>query len=124
MAVNLVTDERRPLLLESFSRSGTVHAVAGVGHPDAFFAALRDAGFAIVEHALPDHAALDPAALPFPPDASVLMTEKDAVKCRQFARPGWWWVDLEVEVDRAAAEVLLASILERTGLARAGASLG
>ncbi|HET7204108.1 MAG TPA: tetraacyldisaccharide 4'-kinase [Steroidobacteraceae bacterium] len=121
-AINLVTGERQPL--ESFPRSVRLHAAAGVGHPAAFFAALRDAGLSIVEHALADHAALDPAALPFPADASVLMTEKDAVKCRQFARPGWWWVDLDVEVDRAEAEALLASILERTGLARAGVPLG
>jgi tetraacyldisaccharide 4'-kinase len=121
-AVNLVTGECKPL--EAFSSSSRVHAVAGVGHPAAFFAALRDAGVPVVEHALPDHAALDPAALPFPPGASVLMTGKDAVKCRHFAGPDWWRVELEVEVDRAEAELLIASILERTGLIRAGAALG
>ena len=60
----------------------------------------------------------------FPADATVLMTEKDAVKCRGFGQPGWWWVDLEVRVDRAEAEALLASIYERTGLTGAGAVLG
>jgi tetraacyldisaccharide 4'-kinase len=121
-AVHLAGGERRPL--ESFAHTGRLHAVAGVGHPEAFFAALRAAGLAVVEHVLADHAVLDPAALPFPPDATVLMTEKDAVKCRAFVQPGWWWVDLAVEVDRTDAATLLASILERTGLVRAGAPLG
>jgi tetraacyldisaccharide 4'-kinase len=121
-AVNLVNGERRPL--DAFARVGKLHAVAGVGHPEAFFAALRESGLDPVEHALPDHASLDPGALPFPADATVLMTEKDAVKCRGFGQPGWWWVDLEVRVDRAEAEALLASIYERTGLTGAGAVLG
>jgi tetraacyldisaccharide 4'-kinase len=121
-AVNLVSGERRPL--QAFGDAQSLHALAAIGHPDAFFRALRDAGLRPVEHALPDHAALDPQALPFPPDVTVLMTEKDAVKCREFGQPGWWWVDLEVAIDRTDAETLLASIHERTGLAGAGAVLG
>ena len=27
------------------------------------------------------------------------MTEKDAVKCLRFARPGWWYVELDVEFE-------------------------
>jgi tetraacyldisaccharide 4'-kinase len=121
-AVNLVNGERRSLT--AFAGVGGLHAVAGVGHPAAFFAGLRESGLDPVEHPLPDHASLDPGALPFPADATVLMTEKDAVKCRGFGQPGWWWVDLEVRVDRTEAEALLASIYERTGLTGAGAVLG
>jgi tetraacyldisaccharide 4'-kinase len=121
-AVNLVTSERKPLA--HFVGSADLHAVAAVGHPPAFFAALERAGLDFVSHALPDHSALDPAALPFASDATVLMTEKDAVKCTAFGQPDWWWVDLEVGVDRADAELLLASILERVGLTGAGVPLG
>jgi tetraacyldisaccharide 4'-kinase len=121
-AVNLVDGERRALA--SFTTATDLHAVAAVGHPQAFFAALRAAGLQVLTHALPDHAALDPAALPFPPQATVLMTEKDAVKCRGFAQPGWWWVELEVEVDAAATDELLESLFERIRRARPGVSLG
>jgi tetraacyldisaccharide 4'-kinase len=120
-AVNLASGERRPL--EAF-RGRPAHAVAGIGHPQAFFGALRAAGLAVEPHALADHAALDPAALPFPAQATVLMTEKDAVKCRAFAGADWWFVELAVGLDRADASALLALILERTGLTGAGVQLG
>jgi tetraacyldisaccharide 4'-kinase len=121
-AVNLSTGERREL--RRFCGAAGLHAVAGIGHPEAFFAGLRAAGLAFAEHALPDHAGLDPNALPFPGDATILMTEKDAVKCRDYARPDWWWVDLEVAIEREAARLLLDTVLERTGLTGAGVRLG
>ena len=52
------------------------------------------------------------------------MTEKDAVKCAGYARPGWWYVELDVGVDREAARDLVALILERIGLTGAGVKLG
>jgi tetraacyldisaccharide 4'-kinase len=120
-AVNLCTGERRPL--DAF-RGRPVHAVAGIGHPDAFFDGLRAAGLEPQAHALADHAPLDPAALPFPAGATVLMTEKDAVKCRNHAGADWWFVELEAHLDRAAADELLATILGRAGLTGAGVRLG
>jgi tetraacyldisaccharide 4'-kinase len=119
--LNLLSGERREI--ESF-RGSQVHAVAGVGNPAAFFAALRRAGIVPQEHPLPDHARLDPSALPFPDHATVMMTEKDAVKCRGYARPGWWFVELEVGIERETARDLLALVLERTGLTGAGVKLG
>ena len=121
-AVNLQSGERRPLV--SFRGPAELHAVAGIGHPAAFFHALRAAGLAVVGHPLPDHAALDAAHLPFPQAATVLMTEKDAVKCSGWAPPGWWWVELEVDIARSDAAMLLGSVLERTGLTGAGETLG
>jgi tetraacyldisaccharide-1-P 4'-kinase len=52
------------------------------------------------------------------------MTAKDAVKCRGFAGPDWWWVELEVALDRDDATRLLGLVLERTGLTGAGVPLG
>lgn len=121
-AVRLTTGERRPL--ESLRTMNDLHAVAAIGHPEAFFAALRSAGLQFTEHALRDHSALDRGSLPFPPQATVLMTEKDAVKCHAIRQPDWWWVDLEVSLDRTDAAALLTSILERTGLTGAGVPIG
>ena len=59
----------------------TVHAVAGIGHPERFFRALRAQGAEVVGHAFPDHHDYAPGeleALPRP----LLMTAKDAIKCR------------------------------------------
>lgn len=120
-AINLVTAERRPLSAFAGRR---VYAVAAVGNPAAFFAALRDAGIDVEEHALADHAAIEAGSLPVAAGTTVLMTEKDAVKCRSHAQPGWWWVDLEVEFDRTTSEQLLTLVLERIRLAGAGVRLG
>src|SRR5690606_9792400 len=120
-AVNLLAGERRPL--EVF-RGVAVHAGAAVGHPEAFFAGLEAAGVEGRRHALPDHARLDTAGLQCPAEATVLMTEKDAVKCREYAQPGWWFVSLDVVIERGTAGELLALVLERTALTGAGVKLG
>ena len=52
------------------------------------------------------------------------MTEKDAVKCASYARPDWWYVELETVIERETAHDLIALVLERTGLTGAGVNLG
>jgi tetraacyldisaccharide 4'-kinase len=121
-AVNLRTGEKR--FLQHFAGLSNLHAIAAIGNPAAFFAALREHGLDAQAHALPDHAVFDPAAHSVPQDAIVLMTAKDAVKCAGMARAGWWAVELELEISRADAAILLESLLARTGLSGAGVALG
>ncbi|HEX7011893.1 MAG TPA: tetraacyldisaccharide 4'-kinase [Steroidobacteraceae bacterium] len=90
-AVSLASGERVPL--EHF-RGKRVYALAGIGNPEAFFEGLRGAGIDVVGRALPDHAQLSAEELSFPGDEPVLMTEKDAVKCRALAGPRHWAVRL------------------------------
>ncbi len=52
-----------------------------------FSADLRACGMEIIEHPFPDHHAFSAADLDFADGLPVLMTEKDAVKCRAFAGP-------------------------------------
>ncbi|WP_430389430.1 tetraacyldisaccharide 4'-kinase [Dyella sp. 20L07] len=70
----------------------TVHAVAAIGHPQRFFASLRSQGLQVIEHAFPDHHAFAAGDLDFGDCKPVLMTDKDAVKCRAFAQAHWWTV--------------------------------
>ena len=121
MAVNVRSGERREL---AAFRGVRVHAFAGIGNPQAFFAALGDAGITADTLELADHGTLDPRNLPFPDGATVLMTEKDAVKCLSYARPDWWYVELDVEIERETARDLIALVLERAGLTGAGVKLG
>jgi tetraacyldisaccharide 4'-kinase len=61
------------------TRQQAAHAIAGIAHPQRFFDALTEQGFAIEGIALDDHA--DFATLPWPASArDVIVTEKDAVK--------------------------------------------
>ena len=73
-----------------------VHAVAAIGNPQRFFAMLRAVGISVVEHPLPDHARLTLEDISFADDLAVLMTEKDAVKCRDIAGPHHWYVPVSV----------------------------
>ncbi|MGH8253491.1 MAG: tetraacyldisaccharide 4'-kinase [Steroidobacteraceae bacterium] len=79
-----------------------VHAVAGIGNPRRFFATLESAGLNIIPHRFPDHHRYVPRDLDFGDSLAVIMTEKDAVKCRSFA-PGECWC-LPVSASFAAAD--------------------
>jgi tetraacyldisaccharide 4'-kinase len=87
-----------------------VHAVAAIGHPQQFFAALEQLGIQVAPHALPDHARLTAADISFPDALPVLMTEKDAVKSRAIADQRHWAVRMDVmvtEQDAAAVQAML-----------------
>ncbi|MEO6801594.1 MAG: tetraacyldisaccharide 4'-kinase [Rhodanobacter sp.] len=79
-------------------RGKRVHAVAAIGNPQRFFDSLRQAGLEVVEHAFPDHHPYAPTDLDFGDGLPVLMTDKDAVKCRRFARPHWWRVPVSAQL--------------------------
>ncbi len=102
-------------------RHGTVHAVAGIGDPGRFFDHLRRAGLRILEHPFPDHHVFCPKDLYFPEDMPVLMTEKDAVKCRLFAPEGCWYVPVSAQLESAFEQDLLnrlASVSMAKGIRR------
>ncbi len=84
-----------------------VHAVAAIGHPERFFDSLRARGIEVIPHAFPDHHAFVAGDLSFGDDLPVLMTEKDAVKCRAFASPHWWRVPVRAELPESFFEQLL-----------------
>jgi tetraacyldisaccharide 4'-kinase len=86
-------------------------AAAGIGNPGRFFAMLRAAGLTVKELPLPDHH--DFRDRPFDGvDADViLITEKDAVKCRQLDNlkddPRLWVVPVTARIDSALAEQIV-----------------
>ncbi len=75
-----------------------VHAVAGIGNPARFFSMLRAAGIDAIEHAFPDHHVFSQTDLAFGDELPVLMTQKDAVKCRAFAGAALWYVPVCAEL--------------------------
>jgi tetraacyldisaccharide 4'-kinase len=92
-----------------------VHAVAGIGNPARFFRELRDQELNLIEHAFPDHHPLSAADLAFGDDLPVLMTEKDAVKCREFADRRLWYVPVEAGFAEADARALLGCVCDKLG---------
>lgn len=92
--VNLLSGER--VGLDHFPPGQCLHAVAGIGNPQRFFNTLEALNWRPVPHAFADHASYDVAQLSFEPALPVLMTEKDAVKCRAFAAADWWYLTVDV----------------------------
>lgn len=81
--------------------AGPVHAIAGIGNPERFFAMVRGQGIAAVEHAFPDHHAFTPGDIAYPGAAAILMTQKDAVKCAAFADERCWYLPVRATLDPA-----------------------
>lgn len=73
-----------------------VQAVAGIGHPERFFSLLKELGAEVWPNPFPDHHAFRAQDLP---DGTVVMTEKDAVKCTRFARADDWYLEVDAVVD-------------------------
>lgn len=89
---------------------GRIHAVAGIGNPERFFAQLREEGFDVVPHPFPDHHAYVAADLAFDDGLPVVMTEKDMVKCQGFAAANWWYVPVRAELPEAFYDELFRKL--------------
>ena len=106
------TDARERRELQSFAGQ-RVHAAAGIGDPERFFGVLRSHGIDVVAHPFPDHHPYRASDLDFGDSAPVLMTEKDAVKCKRFAQPHHWVLPVHAVMDAAFGEWLLERLGER-----------
>jgi tetraacyldisaccharide 4'-kinase len=109
--VHRMTDARERQPLKAFAGQ-RVHAVAGIGDPNRFFLHLGKAGLKVVPHAFPDHHPFTPRDLEFGDGLPVLLTEKDAVKLRSVARPGWWVLPVSAQLDPAFGTWLLGKLDE------------
>jgi len=91
---------------------GPVHALAGIGNPESFFSSLRTAGLEIIPHAFPDHHDYTQADISFSDGLPIIMTEKDAIKCCEFATRDHWAVTVSVEVDEGILDTVFEKIEE------------
>ena len=75
-----------------------VHAVAGLGNPGRFFDTLNRLGFKINKHPFPDHHKYNTNDLHFLDQHPILMTEKDASKCKHFNNNKIWYLAVDADV--------------------------
>ena len=97
--VNLRSGER--VALDHFAAGQQLHAVAGIGNPQRFFRTLEALNWRPIAHPFADHASYSAAALQFAPELPLVMTEKDAVKCRAFAAENWWYLAVDAQPSSA-----------------------
>ena len=106
-AVSLADGKRVPL---GRFAGQAVHAVAGIGNPEQFFATLRQAGLRVQGHPMADHAVFSAADLDLPGPAPVFMTEKDAVKCRGMILTRHWYVEAAADFASADQQAILSRV--------------
>lgn len=101
---NVCTKERRDI---RFFANKTLHAVAGIGNPQRFFASLSALGLDIIPHAFPDHHAFVSKDIDFGSGTLIIMTEKDAVKCQDFADERHWYLSIDAHLPSEFVEALI-----------------
>lgn len=87
-----------------------VHAVCGIGHPERFFSTLAAVGLDCVPHAFADHHAFSEAELLALDGLPLVMTEKDAVKCKDFQLPDGWVLQVTAELPDRFKDILLQQL--------------
>jgi tetraacyldisaccharide 4'-kinase len=103
-----VADPGAAVALEEI-RTKRLHAVAGIGNPERFFGTLARMGLRVTPHPFPDHHRFSPEDLAYPECDYIVMTEKDAVKCRRFRRSDL----IALRVDAAPEPALVELIMPR-----------
>ena len=81
----------------------TVHAIAGINNPDHFFSYLRSHKLELIIHKFPDHYSYTEDDVKFNDNFSVVMTEKDAVKCLNYSSDKHWYIPISAELSKSFA---------------------
>lgn len=111
--INLSTLEASPI---SNFKDQTVQALTGIGNPQRFYSSLKDAGLNVIENSFPDHHAFEEYDLKFDDTSVVIMTEKDAVKCKpiidasSIERKQYWCLPVEAKLPNEFNIALLTKL--------------
>ncbi len=110
---NLVSGEKRPTTGAPFNMGNTVQAVAAIGNPERFFNSLEALPYRLQRFEYPDHYEFQPTDFDeskFDPNQPIVMTEKDAVKCRNFATGNMWSLQIKVDLPATFLELFDAAL--------------
>lgn len=99
------------LPLDALPTEKSIHAVAGIGNPQRFFNTLRNMGYTIIEHIFPDHHIFIPSDIVFSDELTVVMTEKDAVKCAAFSHERCYALRVAMELPDVWVDAVLQKAL-------------
>jgi tetraacyldisaccharide 4'-kinase len=104
--VNLANGELNPVSPGALAPD--VYGVAGIGQPRQFFDSLKGAGFNVAEHSFPDHYLYGAGDFTGMSDKPIIMTEKDAVKCRQLVGENAWYLKIDAQLPQPLLESVVA----------------
>ncbi|UDG79331.1 Tetraacyldisaccharide 4'-kinase [Candidatus Ecksteinia adelgidicola] len=107
-AINMLNGQRLPV-----NKLTHVVAMAGIGYPPRFFEMLKKLDcFIEKEISFSDHKFYQLTSLMMLTleGQTLLMTEKDAVKCYNFAQPHWWYLPIDAIFSSKKEKKLLQKI--------------
>ena len=109
--IHLKTGEKLSLM-QFLKHQKSVNAIAGIGDPQRFFDTLTVLGFTLAkQQGFVDHKNFTIEDFnPFKKELPLLMTEKDAVKCRTFAQDHWWYLPVIAQFSEQEQQVLRQKI--------------
>ncbi|OGT42831.1 MAG: tetraacyldisaccharide 4'-kinase [Gammaproteobacteria bacterium RIFCSPHIGHO2_12_FULL_40_19] len=104
--VNIIDETKKITIAECENKK--IIALAGIGNPERFFESLRMLGLAFTPIIFKDHHHFQKSDIVFENDEIIVMTEKDAVKCRSFADERHFYVRGHAVVDdQLISEIIL-----------------
>jgi len=83
--------------------------ITGIGNPERFFKQLSAAGLKFKKIIFNDHHLFIESDFKDYADMDIIMTEKDAVKCKSFAKENFWYLPIYADVE----EGLLQKIMKK-----------
>jgi len=89
-----------------FDKKVPIHAVAGIGNPQRFFSTCEQLGLEFQAHSFADHHQFKVQDFDFGDQRSVLMTEKDAVKCTHFENDKLWFLPVDAQLSSGFTNIL------------------
>ncbi|MES2206642.1 MAG: tetraacyldisaccharide 4'-kinase [Pseudomonadota bacterium] len=93
-----------------WSKTHRLIALTAIAHPESFYRSLREKGMYLTKTlAFPDHYAFSVDDIPTHADA-IFITEKDAVKCKQFDHATLWVIPSSVEIPDNLTELILQQL--------------
>ncbi|PYE34568.1 lipid-A-disaccharide kinase [Idiomarina fontislapidosi] len=88
-----------------------IHAIAGIGNPERFFTSLRQQHIKLEStQAFPDHYRFSDNDLQTYQNKTLLMTQKDAAKCRGIAASTWYYQPISAHFPEKFTADLLEAI--------------
>lgn len=113
--INLSNGEKRPFAGAPFHLGNKIQAVSAIGNPDRFYQLLDQLPYQFEKFSFPDHHLFSESDFEdrgVDMQQPLVMTEKDAVKCKSFATPNFWYLSVDVQLQQDFLNRLMARLSE------------